>query len=90
MVDILRVVFQRFGSQLHPSGDIKFSSEAESSTLVVGDGNINRSLLFLTAITAAAEMGYKVLFFTQNQIQSLPVTVQDSSTSLKPDSLKVT
>lgn len=88
MVDILSVVFQRFGSQLHASGDIKLSSQPESSTLVVGDENINRSLLFLTALTAASEMGYKVLFFTQNQIQSLPVTVQDSF--LKPENLKVT
>ncbi|XP_053466922.1 ATPase SWSAP1 [Ictalurus furcatus] len=88
MVDILSVVFQRFGSQLHASDDIKLSSQPESSTLVVGDENINRSLLFLTALTAASEMGYKVLFFTQNQIQSLPVTVQDSSTSLKPENLK--
>ncbi|KAB5554007.1 hypothetical protein PHYPO_G00045140 [Pangasianodon hypophthalmus] len=88
MVDILSVVFRRFGSQLHASGDIKLSSHPESSTLVLGDENINRSLLLLTAITAASEMGYKVLFFTPNQIQSLPVTVQDSSVSLKPDSLK--
>lgn len=89
MVDILSVVFQRFGSELCTSGDIKLSSHPESTTLVVGDENINRSLLFLTAITAASEMGHRVLFFTQNQIQSLPVTVQDSFASLKPDNLKV-
>ncbi|XP_060748540.1 ATPase SWSAP1 isoform X1 [Tachysurus vachellii] len=88
MVDILNVVFQRYGSQLHESGEIKVSVQPESSTLVVGDENINKSLLFLTAITAASEFGFRVLFFTQNQIQSLPVTVQDSFASLKPDSLK--
>lgn len=90
MVDILNVVFQRYGSQLHESGDIKVSVQPESSTLMVGDENINKSLLFLTAITAASEFGFRVLFFTQNQIQSLPVSVQDSFASLKPDSLKVT
>lgn len=90
MVDILSVVFQRFGPQLHTSGEINVSSEPDSSTLVVGDENINRSLLFLTAIAAASEMGYKVLFFTPSQIQSLPVSVQNSLASLKPDSLKVT
>ncbi|KAK3520389.1 hypothetical protein QTP70_024135 [Hemibagrus guttatus] len=88
MVDILNVVFQRYGSQLHASGDIKVAPQQESSTLMVGDENINRSLLLLTAITAASELGFRVLFFTQNQIQSLPVTVQDSFASLKPDSLK--
>lgn len=90
MADILSVVFQRYGSQLHASGDINLSSHPESSTLVVGDENINSALLFLTAITAASEMGHKVLYFTQNQFQSLPVTVQDTSASLKPDRLKVT
>lgn len=90
MVDILSVVLQQFCSQVQAAGDVKLSCEAESSTLVVGDENIRRSLLFLMAITAASEMGHKVLFFTQNQIQSLPGTVQDSLASLKPDSLKVT
>lgn len=90
MADILSVVFQRFGSQLHAPGDIKVSSEAQSSTLVVGDETISRSLLLLTAITAASDMGYRVLFFTQSPIQSLPVRVQASSSSLKPDCLKVT
>ncbi|KAF5908140.1 ATPase SWSAP1-like, partial [Clarias magur] len=86
MVDVLSVVFQRFGSQLQAKKDIKLSSQPESGTLVVGDENVNKALLFLTALTAASEMAYKVLFFTQNQFQRLPVTVQDLS--LKPDSLK--
>lgn len=90
MVDILSVVFQRYNSQLHASGDNTISPQSEGHTLVVGDETINRSLLFLTALTAASELGFKVLFFTQNQIQTLPVTVQDSPASLKPDSLKVT
>ncbi|XP_058229664.1 ATPase SWSAP1 isoform X2 [Hemibagrus wyckioides] len=55
---------------------------------MVGDENITRSVLLLTAITAASELGFRVMFLTQNQIQSLPVTVQDSFTPLKPDSLK--
>ncbi|KAI5619136.1 SWIM-type zinc finger 7 associated protein 1 [Silurus asotus] len=88
MADILSFVFQRFGSQLHAAGDLKLFSPTESSTLVIGDEDINKSLLFLTAVTAASEMGLRVLFFTKNQIQSLPVTVKDLSISLKPESLK--
>ncbi|TSK87528.1 ATPase SWSAP1 [Bagarius yarrelli] len=88
MVDILSVVLHRYGSQLHTSGDIKVSPQTENSTLLVGDKTITRSLLLLTALTAASELEYKVLFFTQSQIQSLPENVQDLSASLKPDSLK--
>lgn len=87
MVDILDMVFNRFSSQFHTSSHINTSSP-EKGTLVVGDGDINRALLFLAAVTAASELGVKVLFFTQSQIQSLPVTLSTYS-GLKPDCLKV-
>ncbi|XP_036445752.1 ATPase SWSAP1 [Colossoma macropomum] len=88
MVDILGIVFKQFSSQLHVSSNIKVSS-LENGVLVIGDENINRSLLFLAAVTAASELGVKVLFFTRSQIQSLPVTFQGSASSgLKPDYLK--
>ncbi|XP_078126335.1 ATPase SWSAP1 [Sander vitreus] len=58
------------------------------STLVVGDPGIGRSVLLLAAVTAASEMGVKVVFFTQTQIQSLPVSLQKGVSSLSPESLK--
>ncbi|KAI4881313.1 hypothetical protein NFI96_029932 [Prochilodus magdalenae] len=88
MVDILSVVFKRFSSQLHDSSSFNVFSP-EHGVLVVGDENINRSLLFLAAVTAASELGAKVLFFTQSQIQSLPVTFQGATSSaLMLDALK--
>ncbi|XP_062875050.1 ATPase SWSAP1 [Trichomycterus rosablanca] len=90
MVDIIGVVFKRFASALHVSSDMKLSCESECSALVVGDEKVTRSLLFLSAVTAASEMEMKVLFFTQTQIQSLPVILQTcpGSPPLKTESLK--
>ncbi|XP_072550116.1 ATPase SWSAP1 isoform X1 [Salminus brasiliensis] len=75
MADILGIVFKQFSSHLCASKYTEVSSP-ESGALVVGDENINRSLLLLSAVTAASELAVKVLFFTQSQIQSLPVTFQ--------------
>ncbi|XP_066498973.1 ATPase SWSAP1 [Hoplias malabaricus] len=87
MVDILGLVFKRFGPEIPHEWKL---CSVENGVLVVGDQNINTSLLFLAAVTAATELGVKVLFFSQSQIQSLPFGFQGSSSSsaLKPDCLK--
>uniref|UniRef100_A0A671T9K8 SWIM-type zinc finger 7 associated protein 1 n=1 Tax=Sinocyclocheilus anshuiensis TaxID=1608454 RepID=A0A671T9K8_9TELE len=71
MADILGVVFRRFASGTVTS-DVIFPPDAEANTLVLGDVNISRSVLFLAAVTAATDLGLKVLFFTQTPFQSLP------------------
>jgi len=88
MADILGVVFRRFAPGTGTS-DLVFPSRVEGNTLVLGDVNIRRSVLFLSAVTAASDLGLKVLFFTQTPFQSLPVSVRDSVPGLKLDSLKV-
>ncbi|KAL7860317.1 hypothetical protein AOLI_G00166660 [Acnodon oligacanthus] len=88
MVDILGMVFKQFSSQLRVCTNASVSA-VEKSVLVVGDENISRSLLFLAAVTAASELGVKVVFFTQSQIQSLPFNFHGSAASgLKPEYLK--
>lgn len=91
MADILTLVFRTFTSQSGLKKDFTagFPSPPTCSTLVVGDHSISRSVLLLAAVTAAAEMGIKVMFFTQTQIQSLPVSLQRCVPNLSPDSLKV-
>lgn len=64
-------------------------SPAPCSSLMVGDHRVSRPLLLLAAVTAASERGFKVLFFAQSQIQSLPVFLQRCSPSLSPECLKV-
>ncbi|KAM6957882.1 ATPase SWSAP1 [Aplochiton taeniatus] len=91
MADILTLVFRTFNPQTGTTKkNIKPISPAllSCSTLVVGDRSINRSLLLLAAVTAASELGIKVLFFTQTQIQSLPVSLQNHGPNLSPDVLK--
>ncbi|XP_044036291.1 ATPase SWSAP1 [Siniperca chuatsi] len=90
MTDILTLVFRTFLSQTDVKKDLKVAppSPTTCSTLVVGDHSISRSLLLLAAVTAASEMGVKVLFFTQTQIQSLPVSLQKCVPGLSPESLK--
>lgn len=88
MADILGVVFRRFASGTVTS-DVTFSSHVEGNTLVLGDVNISRSVLFLAAVTAATDLGLKVLFFTQTPFQSLPVSLRASIPGLKLESLKV-
>lgn len=63
--------------------------EACSTVLLVGERSTSRSVLLLAAVTAASQMGMRVMFFTQTQIQSLPVTLQKCIPSLSPESLKV-
>lgn len=63
-------------------------SPTPRSSLVVGDHNMNRCLLLLAAVTAASEMGMRVVFMTQTQIQSLPLSLQKLMASLSPESLK--
>uniref|UniRef100_UPI0037E9AE0C ATPase SWSAP1 n=1 Tax=Semicossyphus pulcher TaxID=241346 RepID=UPI0037E9AE0C len=89
MADILTLVFRTFMSQTDLKNDLKVTppSPTTCGTLVLGDHNISRSVLLLAAVTAA-ETGMKVIFFTQTQIQSLPVSLQKCVPSLSPESLK--
>lgn len=92
MADILTLVFRTFMSD---SGLKKTTtpgpppSTAGGSALLVGDPSTSRSLLLLAAVTAASELGARVVFFSQTQIQSLPVSLQTRVPSLSPESLKV-
>lgn len=91
MADILSLVFRTFMSQSDLKKDVKVitPSPTTCSTLVVGDHSLSRSVLLLASVTAAAEMGIKVMFFTQTQIQSLPPSLQRCVPNLSPESLKV-
>lgn len=91
MTDILTLVFRTFMSQTAVTKELQATAPAPPtcSTLVLGDHSISRSLLLLAAVTAASEMGIKVMFFTQTQIQSLPVSLQKCFPNLSPESLKV-
>ncbi|KAK2894269.1 ATPase SWSAP1 [Channa argus] len=91
MADILTLVFRKFMSQ----PGLKKSSAADpppptdcGSTLLVGDHSISRSVMLLAAVTAASDLGVRVMFFTQTPIQSLPVSLQTCVPSLNPESLK--
>ncbi|XP_034045897.1 ATPase SWSAP1 [Thalassophryne amazonica] len=90
MADVLTLVFRTFGSRADVKKDLKAVcwSAGSSRALVVGEWSVCGSLLLLAAATAAAHMGSKVMFFTQTQIQSLPVSLQRLFSSLSPDSLK--
>ncbi|KAF4115694.1 ATPase SWSAP1 [Onychostoma macrolepis] len=87
MADVLGVVFRRFATGTVTS-DVIVPPHAEGNTLVLGDVNISRSVLFLAAVTAATDLGLKVLFFTQTPFQSLPVSLRASIPGLKLESLK--
>ncbi|XP_041830531.1 ATPase SWSAP1 [Melanotaenia boesemani] len=90
MADILTLVFRTFMSQTGLKKDVTVSpaSAAPCSTLMVGNHRVSRSVLLLAAVTAASELGIKVVFFAQTQIQSLPVSLQKCVPSLSPESLK--
>uniref|UniRef100_A0A3P9I1B9 SWIM-type zinc finger 7 associated protein 1 n=1 Tax=Oryzias latipes TaxID=8090 RepID=A0A3P9I1B9_ORYLA len=85
MTDILSLVFRTFMSQTKPQKEPASAesppSAAGSSVLLVGDRGVSSSLLLLAAITAASEMGIRVAFFTQTQIQSLPETLRRGKTT---------
>ncbi|XP_067278705.1 ATPase SWSAP1 isoform X2 [Pseudorasbora parva] len=87
MADILGLVFRRFASGTGRT-DFLFPSSVEGNTLLCGDAKISRSVLFLSAVTAATDLGLKVLFFTQTSFQSLPVSLRASVPGLKLESLK--
>lgn len=95
MADILDAVFRRHGHPTSASSEDKSvlshsTTECDgSSVVVIGERGVCSALLFLTAVTAASELGHKVIFYTHTVIQKFPVPVQESMTSLKPDSLKV-
>ncbi|XP_038152675.1 ATPase SWSAP1 [Cyprinodon tularosa] len=93
MTDILTLVFRTFSSQTGQNKDPGVCPPAAAaaprcSSLVVGQHRLSRSLLLLAAVTAASELGIRVTFFAQSQIQSLPVCLQRCSTTLSPDGLK--
>lgn len=92
MADILTQAFITYMSHPEPRKDREFSPPPPPScrsALVVGEHRVSRSVLLLAAVTAASEMGMKVMFFAQKQIQSLPVSLQKNVPGLSPDSLKV-
>ncbi|XP_044187391.1 ATPase SWSAP1 [Thunnus albacares] len=88
MTDILAHVFRTFMSQTDPRKEPDVPPPAACSTLLVGERSTSRSLLLLAAVTAASQMDMRVMFFTQTQIQSLPVSLQKCFPSLSPESLK--
>ncbi|XP_053194733.1 ATPase SWSAP1 [Scomber japonicus] len=91
MTDILAHVFRTFMSQSDQRRELDvppLPPEACSTVLLVGERSTSRSVLLLAAVTAASQMGMRVMFFTQTQIQSLPVTLQKCVPSLSPESLK--
>ncbi|XP_026204945.1 ATPase SWSAP1 [Anabas testudineus] len=91
MAEFLTLVFRTFMSE---SGLKKTTTPgpppptAAGSTLLVGHRGTSRSVLLLAAVTAASELGTRVVFFSQTQIQSLPVSLQKSVPGLSPESLK--
>lgn len=91
MADILTLLFRTFSSQAElketPSGSAV--PGAGGGALLVGERSVSRSVLLLAAVTAASELGLRVVVFTQTQIQSLPAPLQRRVPSLGPESLKV-
>ncbi|XP_034750478.1 ATPase SWSAP1 [Etheostoma cragini] len=88
MTDILRLVFRTFVSQPEVGEQLSPPCPTTCSALVVGDPGLGRAVLLLAAVTAASELGVRVMFFTQTQIQSLPVSLQKCVSGLSPESLK--
>lgn len=88
MVDVLTRVFRTFA----PQGQVRKelgSAPSVYSTLMVGEPEMSRSLLLLSAVTAASQLGLKVVFFTRTHIQQLPTFLQRRVPALDPESLKV-
>uniref|UniRef100_A0A3B3S6D2 SWIM-type zinc finger 7 associated protein 1 n=1 Tax=Paramormyrops kingsleyae TaxID=1676925 RepID=A0A3B3S6D2_9TELE len=75
MADILTVVLKQYSRE---SKDLKLPPLSDyTSCVVVGEcDNLKKSLLFLTALTAASELGLKVLFLSPAPIESLPGVLQ--------------
>lgn len=87
MAGILEVVFKRFAS-IPVTSDVIFPLNVESNTVVLGDRDSSRCVLFLAAVTAATDLGLKVLFFTQTPFESLQVSLKGSVPGLKLEALK--
>ncbi|KAM7372464.1 hypothetical protein PAMP_009628 [Pampus punctatissimus] len=91
MTDILAHVFRTFMSQTGQRKELDVPPPpppAACTTLLLGEQSTSRSVLLLAAVTAASQMGLRVMFFAQKQIQSLPVSLQKCVPSLSPESLK--
>lgn len=89
MTDILKAVFRTL-TPVTGHADTEFGVPASSSAaLLVGEQHISRVTLLLTAVTAASQMGARVLFFTQTKIQEVPASVQKCVPNLSPEALKV-
>ncbi|KAK2833924.1 hypothetical protein Q5P01_017813 [Channa striata] len=88
MADILTLVFRTFMSQEATAADPPPPTAGGGGALLVGDHSIGRSVLLLAAVTAASELGVRVVFFSQTPIQSVPVSLQKCVPSLNPESLK--
>ncbi|XP_043955261.1 ATPase SWSAP1 [Gambusia affinis] len=91
MTDILTLVFRTLSSQTGQNKDPSAgppSPAPRSSALVVGEHRLSRSVLLLAAVTAASELGVRVAFFAQTQIQSLPECLQRCSATQNPEGLK--
>uniref|UniRef100_A0A3Q2P7X3 SWIM-type zinc finger 7 associated protein 1 n=1 Tax=Fundulus heteroclitus TaxID=8078 RepID=A0A3Q2P7X3_FUNHE len=79
MTDILTLVFRAFSPQTGQKKDPSVGApspaplSSSSTALLVGEHRLSRSVLLLAAVTAASELGVRVAFFAQSQIQSLPV-----------------
>ncbi|KAM6905391.1 ATPase SWSAP1 [Xenentodon cancila] len=76
MADVLNSVFSSLVPETCPRTDVAGSAPPAGSALMVGAQHVSRPLLLLAAVTAASEMGVKVVFFTQTRIQSLPVSLR--------------
>ncbi|XP_061893115.1 ATPase SWSAP1 isoform X1 [Entelurus aequoreus] len=87
MADVLTHMFANL-SPADSKKDFVTPAPAECGVLIVGEQSLGRSLLLLTAVTAASQGGMKVVFFAPQQIQSLPASLQKCVPSLSPESLK--
>ncbi|XP_061604058.1 ATPase SWSAP1 isoform X1 [Phyllopteryx taeniolatus] len=90
MADVLTDTFTNFMSQPDSKKDFRVTPPAptQCKVLVVGEQALGRSVLLLAAVTAASQMGIRVVFFARTQIQSLPVSLQNCVPCLSPESLK--
>ncbi|XP_061701715.1 ATPase SWSAP1 [Syngnathoides biaculeatus] len=90
MADVLTYTFTKFMSQSGSKKDFRVTPPAptQCKVLIVGEQDLGRSVLLLSAVTAASQMGVRVVFFARKQIQSLPVSLQNCVPCLTPESLK--
>lgn len=89
MTDVLHLVFRTLTQETDARTDSSVLPSLSCATLVVGDRSISRTVLLLTAVTAASQMGVRVLFFTQTKIQEISASLQKCVPNLGPEALKV-